>query len=295
MNAPVRPAETAPRQPITVNIEGMTCASCVKRVETAAKTVPGVEDASVNLATEKLTVRVGDGFDGGRLAEAIAASGYAVAPEHREIGIEGLTDSSSVRAVEAALRGVPGVSSAAVNLASERASLDAVGVAFPALADAVTAAGFRAVDLAAEPEADARARRKADELRVLGRDTVIAAMLTAVIVAIGMGMDWIPPVHGWLMQTGAMMAANAALFVLTSIVLFGPGLRFFRNGIPALLRLAPDMNSLVVLGTGAAFLYSTAVTFLPWLLPPESRFTYFETAAVITTLILLGRTLEARA
>src|SRR5215212_7669657 len=154
MNAPVRAAETAPREPITVNVEGMTCASCVKRVETAAKTVPGVEDASVNLATEKLTVLVGEGFDGGRLAQAIAASGYAVAPEHREMGIEGLTDSSSVRRVEAALRAVPGVASAAVNLATERAGVDAVGVGFQALADAVAAAGYAAVDLAAAPAAD---------------------------------------------------------------------------------------------------------------------------------------------
>jgi Cu+-exporting ATPase len=83
--------------------------------------------------------------------------------------------------------------------------------------------------------------------------------------------------------------------VLTSVILFGPGLRFFQKGLPALMRGAPDMNSLVALGTGAAWLYSVVATFLPSLLPEGTRHVYFEAAAVITTLILLGRYLEARA
>jgi Cu+-exporting ATPase len=295
VNAPVLSPETAPRRPITVAVEGMTCASCVRRVETAAQGVPGVEEASVNLATEKLTLKVGAGFDPMKLAEAIAASGYAVGASHRALGIEGLTDASSAHRVEAALRAVPGVRSASVNLATERASVEAVGTDYASLARAVAAAGYGAVDLAAESEADRRAAGKARERRALGRDAIIAGALTVVVVAIGVAMDWVPAVHMWMMTNGGMTLFNGLLFVLTSIVLFGPGLRFFLKGIPALWHLAPDMNSLVVLGTGAAYLYSTVATFFPQLLPLESRFTYFESAAVIATLILVGRYFEARA
>ncbi len=295
MNAPVIPPETGTRRPVTVTVEGMTCASCVKSVETAAKAVPGVEDASVNLATEKLTLHVGAAFEAARLADAIAASGYAVAPERRELGIEGLSDASSVRRAEAALAAVPGVRSASVNLASERAVVAVVGSDFAAIASAIAAAGFRAVDLSTRSAADARAERKAQETRSLGRDAAVAAAITVVIVAVAMGMDWLPAVHMWMMTNGGMQPFNMLLFGLTSIVLLGPGLRFFQKGIPALLRLAPDMNSLVVLGTGAAYLYSTVVTFLPALLPLAARYTYFESAVVIATLILIGRYLEARA
>src|SRR5262249_21764811 len=120
--------------------------------------------------------------------------------------------------------------------------------------------------------------------------------LTVPIVILSMGVELVPALHEALMPLfGGMGAMNVALFVLTTVVLFGPGLRFFVKGVPALWRLAPDMNSLVVLGTGAAYAYSTIVTFLPPLLPVESRFTYFESAAVIVTLILAGRYLEARA
>ena len=212
-----------------------------------------------------------------------------------EIGIEGMTCASCVRNVENALRTVPGVASASVNLATERATVESSGVEFAALAKAVAAAGYAAIDLAPKAAAEEQAARKADETARLLRDLVIAAVLTIPILVLGMGLDWVPGLHEWLMEQTGMGPLNVAQFALTSVVLFGPGLRFFRQGIPALFRLAPDMNSLVVLGTGAAYLYSTAVTFFPHLMPLESRFTYFESAAVIVTLILFGRFLEARA
>ena len=132
------------------------------------------------------------------------------------------------------------------------------------------------------------------EASALRRDTIVAAILTAPIVLLEMGRHVIPGFHGWIEGTMGLQTSWLIQFVLTSIVLFGPGRRFFSKGFPALVRGTPDMNSLVALGTGAAWIYSVVATFLPGLLPAGTRNVYFEAAAVIAALILLGRFLEAR-
>ena len=129
----------------------------------------------------------------------------------------------------------------------------------------------------------------------LRRDFLIAGLLTLPIFIVEMGSHLYPPMHHWVMGAIPTQTLHIAYFVMTSIVMFGPGLRFFRKGYPALFRAAPDMNSLVALGTTAAYGYSVVATFAPKLLPPEARFVYYEAAAVIITLILLGRLLETRA
>src|SRR5690606_16558717 len=110
-----------------------------------------------------------------------------------------------------------------------------------------------------------------------------------------MGSHLVPALHHLILGTIGQQANWIIQFLLTSVVLFGPGRRFYRLGVPALLRGAPDMNALVVLGASAAYLYSTVATFFATLLPPGTVAVYFEAAAVIVTLILLGRYLEARA
>ncbi|NDP60925.1 MAG: copper-translocating P-type ATPase, partial [Oxalobacteraceae bacterium] len=110
-----------------------------------------------------------------------------------------------------------------------------------------------------------------------------------------MGSHLIPAMHHWVMEVLGEQTSWRIQFALATLVLFGPGLRFFRKGVPALLRGAPDMNSLVSLGTAAAYGYSVVATFVPDVLPQGSANVYFEAAVVIVTLILLGRTLEARA
>ena len=128
----------------------------------------------------------------------------------------------------------------------------------------------------------------------LRRDVIVAATLTAPVFLVEMGAHLIPAFHHWLSAT--LGTWNwVAQFVLVSLVLFGPGLRFFRSGIPAFLRGAPDMNALVALGAGAAWVYSSVATFWPSVLPVGTANVYFEAAGVIVTLILLGRLLEARA
>jgi Cu+-exporting ATPase len=213
------------------------------------------------------------------------------------LAIEGMSCASCVRRVEQALLRVPGVSAAAVNLATGRAEVTHQGGIDPALlAGAVSRIGFAAaVTQDAARQSDREAAARAAELAQLSRAVLLAGLATLPLLVLEMGSHLVPAVHDLVMQRIGMAASWLAQFVLASLVLFGPGLRFFANGIPALLRGAPDMNALVALGAGAAWSYSTVATFAPQLLPPDTRAVYFEAAAVIVTLILLGRLLETRA
>ncbi len=286
-----RPPRAAPA--VALAIAGMHCASCVRRVETAIAAVPGVASAVVSLPAERADVALEPGADRARVMAAVEAAvtgtGFAPQPRRLEIGVGGMHCASCVGRVESALKTVPGVRSAAVNLASERATIEAAPWLDPAALDAAVAAtGFTPHGLA-DRDAATRAAAKADEYAQLKRDLAVAAALTVPVVVLGMGGD--------LLFAGGGHAPWALLvsFLLTSAVLFGPGLRFYRAGLPALRRLAPDMNSLVVIGATAAWAYSTVASFAPALLPRGAAEVYYEPAAVIVTLILLGRMLEARA
>ena len=305
MNAPLRPADPAVLARTSLPVAGMTCASCVGRVERALRAVPGVEEAAVNLATERAEVRAGAAVPREALVRAIEDAGYEVpapaapsAPAGTvELAVEGMTCASCVGRVERALRAVPGVEEAAVNLATERATVR--GAADPAaLLAAVADAGYEArvpVAQAREAEADAQAARKEAEYAALRRDLVLAAALAVPVTVLAMGAHLIPALDRLVMGTVGMGGSWLIQWALTTAILAGPGLRFFRKGLPALWRLAPDMNSLVAVGTGAAYLYSLAATFAPALLPAGTINVYYEAAAVIVALILLGRFLEARA
>ena len=216
-------------------------------------------------------------------------------PATFDIAIEGMTCASCVRRVEKAIAATPGVVQAAVNLATERAQVAFEGpVNLPPVLAAIAKAGYGAhvieEDHAEDPE---RTARKA-EIATLRRDLVLAALLTIPVFLVEMGGHLIPALHHSI-QMNLGQWNWYAQFVLISLVLFGPGLRFFVKGIPALLRGAPDMNALVSLGAGAAWLFSVVATFLPSALPEGTAYVYFEAAGVIVTLILLGRYLEARA
>jgi Cu+-exporting ATPase len=132
-----------------------------------------------------------------------------------------------------------------------------------------------------------------DEIAPYRRSFLIAALLTLPVFVVEMGGHLVPAFHHWLQMTIGQTPLRLMQFALTTLVLAGPGAVFYRLGIPALLRRAPDMNSLVVLGTSAAWAWSVVVTFAPTAVPEAGRHVYFEAAAVIVTLILLGRWLEA--
>ncbi|MBL5977455.1 cadmium-translocating P-type ATPase [Comamonas sp. NyZ500] len=286
-----------------LSVEGMTCASCVGRVERALKKVPGVQEAVVNLATEKASLTVADPAQAAAiLPQAVAAiekAGYAVPAQSVDLQVGGMTCASCVGRVERALKKVPGVQNAVVNLATERASVQLQGsVDVSSLIAAIEKAGYEAQpvlhNVAATGE-DAAAQRQAQERESLKRSLIFATVFALPVFLLEMGGHMVPAFHHWIAGSIGTQNSWYIQFVLTAVVLFGPGRRFFDKGVPALLRAAPDMNSLVAVGTSAAFAYSVVATFVPQWLPAGTVNVYFEAAAVIVALILLGRFLEARA
>ncbi|EMT5585524.1 TPA: copper-translocating P-type ATPase [Providencia stuartii] len=284
---------------LSLPVEGMTCASCVGRVERALKAVDNIDTAVVNLATERADITFKEHVDVDAAIRAIESSGYKVREEITELAIEEMTCASCVGRVEKALTQIPGVIEASVNLATERARIRHLSGAVTAadLEAAVVQAGYkprRLSDASTNVNEQADERREQEE-RSLRRSLFTAAIFTLPVFIIEMGSHFIPGIHHWVANTLGQQLNWYIQFVLATLVLFGPGLRFFQKGVPALLRAAPDMNSLVAVGTAAAYGYSVVATFMPQILPVGTANVYFEAAVVIVTLILLGRTLEARA
>ena len=207
-----------------------------------------------------------------------------------------MTCASCVGRVERVLAKVPGVARASVNLATNRARIEADATLDPALlVAAVGKAGYTARLLRGSADEDAAVRRQADELHGLTRDLWLAVALALPVFVLEMGGHLVPAFHHLVAATLGTRNSGLLQCVLTTLVLALPGRRFYRAGIPALLRGAPDMNSLVAVGTLAAYGYSLVATFLPRLLPAGTVNVYYEAAAVIVALILFGRLLEARA
>ena len=293
-----RSPEPAPEARLVVPIEGMNCGSCVSHVEKAIAAVPGVERVNVNLAAGRADVAFSGAADPAAVVAAVEGAGYEVPEDEVELGVEGMTCASCVATVEKALRAVPGVTTANVNLATGRASIAFHGglASIEELEAAIRASGYeprRIFTGADSVDREAEARRR--QLTSLRRSTWVAALLTLPVLVLEMGSHLLPPLHRLVAESIGMQGSWLIQFALTSAVLFGPGLRFFRKGIPALLRRTPDMNSLVTIGTSAAWAYSVVATFAPGLLPAGAHNVYYEAAAVIVTLILLGRYLEAKA
>jgi P-type Cu+ transporter len=292
-------ASPPPRQSLRIGVAGMTCASCSTRVERTLGRLEGVAEANVNLATEQATVV----FDPAKLTpigvlDAIREAGYEPVVAETELSVTGMTCAACSARVERALSKVEGVLAASVNLATERATLRYLPDVAPVsrLTEAIRDAGYDVLEQAErQSRSDAERERRETERRELWTAVLVAATLTVPIFALDMGAMLIPPVGDWLHALVPMQTMAYLLFVLATGVLFGPGLRFFQKGWPALRRGAPDMNSLVMIGTSAAYGYSVVATFTPWLLPAGTVHVYYEAAAVIVTLILLGRYFEAAA
>ena len=279
----------------TLPIEGMTCASCVGRVEKALKKVEGVENAEVNLATENAMISSSQPLDLIAATKAVERAGYKVlASQPIELSIEGMTCASCVGRVEKALKKVEGVQQANVNLATERAWVQGnAQVQSSDLIQAVKKAGYTAKQI--EQNVSVQQDKKATEQQQLKRDLMISLILAVPVFILEMGSHMIPAFHMWVMDNIGTQQSWLIQFVLTTLVLIFPGRRFYQKGIPALWRLAPDMNSLVAVGTLAAYSFSLVATFIPQVLPEGTVNVYYEAAAVIVSLILLGRYFEAKA
>lgn len=279
----------------TLPIEGMTCASCVGRVEKALKKVEGVENSEVNLATENAMISSSQPLDLIAVTKAVERAGYKVlASQPIELSIEGMTCASCVGRVEKALKKVEGVQQANVNLATERAWVQGnAQVQSSDLIQAVKKAGYTAKQI--EQNARVQQDKKATEQQQLKRDLTISLILAVPVFILEMGSHMIPAFHMWVMDNIGTQQSWLIQCVLTTLVLIFPGRRFYQKGIPALWRFAPDMNSLVAVGTLAAYSFSLVATFIPQVLPEGTVNVYYEAAAVIVSLILLGRYFEAKA
>lgn len=213
---------------IELAIEGMSCASCVGRVEAIIKAVPGVSEATVNLATERVRIR-GDAGEQALVA-AIGRAGYAARPVDRR---------------------VVGAQDGTTRLDAERVALD--------------------------------------------RDLAVCLLLALPVFVLEMGSHLVPALHELVMQTIGMQSSWQIQFLIATLVILGPGARFHGKGFRAFARLAPDMDSLISVGSLAAYLYSTVATFTPRLLPTGTVNVYYEAAIAIIILVLVGRSIEARA
>jgi len=281
-------------QTTRLRLEGLHCAGCVRRVERALNALPEVSEARVNLAAA--SAEIDHGGTAVPLIRAIEGEGFGVARQEITLAVEGASCASCVGRIERALKDVSGVTEATMNLASGQARvIVAEGSVDPAtLAWAVSEAGYPAKPLTADAAPEPGAAQAA-EARALRRRFWIAAALALPVFVLEMGGHVVPGFREALASLVSEQGLRILSFLLTTAILAGPGRPFFTKGIPLLLRGAPDMNALVALGTGAAWGFSTLATFAPGLLPAGTAHVYFEAAAVIVTLILLGRTLEARA
>ena len=290
-----------PEKRITLPIEGMTCAACVGHVENALSSVPGVSKASVNLATERASVEYGVAeIDLKQLREAVEKSGYRVPTVKTTLAVGGMTCAACVGHVENSLNQLPAVVSAVVNLATEKATVEyAPGMA--GMADfrrAVQSAGYRIVGDESQGLDSGLELERLSKTRELGelRRRLLFAASMGIFLLLGTFdlLPWVPP----LMERSFY---PFLLWALATPVQFWAGWSFYTSGLGALRHGTANMHTLIALGTSVAYGYSVVVVLLGAVAPQAlssrgiSSAVFFDTAAIIIALILLGRYLEARA
>jgi Cu+-exporting ATPase len=287
-----------------VGITGMTCSACALAVERSVKKLPGVSSATVNPATEKLTVVYDESLVADTdLKASIVGAGYGVVEKVSAksvvIPIRGMTCASCVAAIERAVRKLAGVTSVSVNLATERADIvyDPAVVRLSAIKQAITNAGYTPLDIEVTAvSVDDDAERKRKDTRLLWRKFVTSAFFALPLLYIAMApmVPWLGlRLPMWLnpMQYPLRYALVEIALVIPCII---AGFRFYTVGFRAIWHRSPNMDSLIAMGTSAAILYSLYST---WRIAAGSMESvhelYFETAGVIITLILLGKSLES--
>ncbi len=309
---------------VTLPVEGMTCGACAATVQGRLEEAPGVREAAVNFATGKATVRV-DASGQSRVADLVSAIrdvGYDCAKATARFPVEGLHYASGVAALEGELSALEGVLATSANQATEQVRVEYIpGLVTAAdLEAAVERSGFEVSEpIAAEDPVEREQARRAAEVRQLRWKFVLAAFVAVVTMVGSMplmgGMDakgadlvarLVAPLNDLLARGLPWLYAFAesdpqllklALLVLTIPVLLWSGRQFFVGARSGLRHRTADMNTLIAVGTGAAFLYSAIATLLPWVFRSAALPTdvYFEAVSAIIALILLGRLLEARA
>lgn len=273
---------------IDIPVTGMTCAACASAIERALSKIEGIKSASVNFPAERATVEFSDPerpVPLEQIIKTIKDEGYGVNVLKMEFSIKGMTCAACAAAAEKALKGQYGIISATVNLIAEKASVEYIPtiVSFEDFKRFIKEAGYEAVPIS-EEFVDKEKERREREFQELKRHFIFSAILTVPII-IG-SMIGIPVLSNWFV-----------LFLLSTPVQFISGMRFHKAALSALKHKTSNMNTLISVGTNAAYLYSLSATFFPGIffrggITPH---VYFDTSATIITLILLGRLLEAKA
>ena len=281
-------------------IEGMTCAACAARVEKVVSRLPGMENASVNLATEKLNVSFDDRqLSPEDISAAVAKAGYTAREEvslsRVSLPIGGMTCASCSARIEKVLSKMPGMEKASVNLATETAALayDPAVLRLSEIKDKIRSLGYEPLEARKTSQALEQRARKEKVLRVMRRKLIMAAVFALPLLYLAMG-----PMVGLPVPAALDPDAFPKRFALAQLLLTLPiimaGYRFYTSGTRALLSGGPNMDSLIAIGTSAAILYSLYGT---WQVFNGDHHAvhrlYYESAGVIIALILLGKTLEA--
>jgi len=287
---------TAKTKKIIIPVTGMTCASCSVTVEKALSQLDGVSGAFVNLASEKASVEYNPNkLSAKTLAATISDTGYGVALEKKALGVTGMSCASCAANIEKALTKVAGVISVNVNLATEKATVEfpAGTVTMADLKKAVVEAGFGVIEAKVKegtPQPDVITETTHRELRTLRRKLILAVGIGFFMLLVAVSHftgDWMP----------TFLGNKYLLWALATPVQFWAGWQFYKGMWGALKHRTANMNTLIAVGTSAAYMYSVAAILFPAFFSEGGREAniYFDTAAIIIGLILLGRFLEARA
>jgi len=276
-------------------IDGMTCSACANRVERVVKKMNGVEEASVNFATETLLVKFDDAkIDAPKIEEAIVKAGYSVRKDMRDytFKVEGMSCSACANRVERITKKIDGVESANVNFATEKLTVrvDAEKVRYSDIKLAVDKAGFKLIK---EEDQVKEVSKKKDESKILLNRFIFSLIFTVPLLIISMGH-----MVGMPLPSIIDPMKNPLNFALVQLVLTIPvmvaGYKFYKIGYKNLFKLSPNMDSLIAIGTSAAVAYGLFAIYK--ILNGETHYAmhlYFESAVVILTLITLGKYLEA--
>jgi Cu+-exporting ATPase len=281
-------------QTVEIPIAGMSCASCVAKVEAALRGTPGVTAATVNLATERATLRYVDDTHPAALRKVIQDLGYQVPTETTTLAVRGMSCASCVAKIEGALRVLPGVVSASVNFAAERVRVESLPgqLTLRDLRRAIGELGYEAGEVAGESTSaeDLAERERAAHESLLWRLRWKIVAGAAVSVPVFLGSY--PTLFPWVPD---LLQNFVLLWILTTPIQFWAGWQFYRGAWAALKHRASDMNTLIAVGTSAAYLYSVGLILFPGFFEAQgvAREVYFDTSTIIITLILVGRYLEA--
>lgn len=288
-----------------LNIRGMTCAACAQRIEKSLRKLPGISQATVNLASEKLFVEYDSGSIGlAAIKEASTKIGYELVEQTNDssvtIPIGGMTCAACAQRVEKGIRKLEGITSVSVNFATEKATVvyNPQTVRLSAIREAIEKAGYKVLEINKAGTSDQDKARKQKEIKTLWNKFIVSAIFTLPLFYIAMGpmliMYGIPLPFPSALDPMNYPLIYALLQLFLTIPVLAVGYKFYTIGFKSLFRGSPNMDSLIAIGTSAAVLYSIYST---WQIAQGNFHSvealYFETAGVIITLILLGKSLEA--